>query len=148
MKLYLPIFIAVLIFSPLFNRQVHAEDKAMIIKLSFKDHKDVFAILDNNQAAQDFMAQLPLTLDMRDFAGTEKASDKLPKSLSIPEASKGHEPAPGDLAYFVPWGNLAIYYKNAEHHSGLVKIGQIKGDPFVFNVPGQIKLKIEKVENE
>jgi hypothetical protein len=148
MKLCLPILIALFILASLLNWQAYAEDKSMMIKIRFDNNKDVFAVLDDNPTSRDFMSLLPLTIDMRDFAGTEKASDELPKRLKVKENTKGHKPVAGDIAYFAPWGNLAIYYKNEKYHSGIVRMGQIEGDPSVFNTAGSIMLTIERVENE
>ena len=72
----------------------------------------VMATLDNNsQAAKDFIALLPLTLTLNDYNATEKVSD-LPRRLSTKDAPPGFDPSIGDIAYYAPWGNLAIFYKD------------------------------------
>lgn len=55
---------------------------------------------------------------------TEKVSD-LPKRLATSGAPPGADPQVGDIAYYAPWGNLAIYYRDFEYSSGLVKLGHI-----------------------
>lgn len=42
--------------------------------------------------------QLPLTLTLKDYAGTEKISD-LPKRLSTEGAPSGSDPSVGDITY-------------------------------------------------
>jgi hypothetical protein len=72
----------------------------------------------------DFISLLPLTLTLRDYAGTEKVSD-LPRRLSTADAPAGTDPDVGDITYYAPWGNLAIFYKDFGYSSGLVKLGSI-----------------------
>ena len=82
------------------------------------------ATLDDTAAANDFASLLPLTLTLEDYNRTEKISD-LPKKLSTQGAPAGVEPARGDIAYYAPWGNLAIFYKDFPYSRGLVKLGRI-----------------------
>lgn len=82
------------------------------------------AALNDSAAARDFAALLPLTLTLSDYVGTEKISD-LPKKLSTTGAPSGTAARAGDLTYYAPWGNLAIFYKDFGHAAGLVKLGEI-----------------------
>jgi hypothetical protein len=79
----------------------------------------------DNATSRDFLSLLPLTLTLRDYAGTEKVSDR-PRRLSTADAPAGADPAVGDIAYYAPWGNLAIYYRDFGYSSGLVKLGSIE----------------------
>lgn len=74
--------------------------------------------------SRDFMSMLPLTLTLRDFAGTEKVSD-LPRKLSTQGAPSGSDPSVGDITLYEPWGNLAIFYKDFGYASGLIILGRI-----------------------
>lgn len=65
------------------------------------------ATLDDNAATRDSVSLLPLSLTLRDHAGTEKVSD-LPRRLSTSGTPPGVDPELGELAYYAPWGNLAI----------------------------------------
>ncbi|MEU6656810.1 cyclophilin-like fold protein [Streptomyces sp. NPDC046900] len=80
------------------------------------------ATLNGSAAARDFAALLPLTLTLSDYAETEKVSD-LPQKLSTAGAPAGTAAEAGDLTYYAPWGNLAIFYKGFRHADGLVKLG-------------------------
>jgi hypothetical protein len=84
----------------------------------------VTATLDDNATAIDFVALLPLTLTLKDYNGTEKISN-LPKKLSTDDVPAGVDPSVGDIAYYAPWGNLAIFYKDFGYSRGLVKLGRI-----------------------
>ncbi len=83
------------------------------------------ATLDDNAATRDFVSLLPLNLTLRDYAGTEKVSD-LPRRLSTSGTPPGVDPEIGDLTYYAPWGNLAIFYRDFGYSSGLVKLGHIE----------------------
>lgn len=88
------------------------------------DGTRITATLDDNATSKDFASLLPLTLSLDDYNGTEKISD-LPKKLSTRGAPAGVDPAAGDIAYYAPWGNLAIFYKDFKYSDGLVKLGTV-----------------------
>jgi len=96
------------------------------------------ATLEDNAAARDFAAMLPLELTLTDYASTEKISD-LPKALSTQGSPSGMTPRAGDLTYYAPWGNLAIFYKGFQHASGLVRLGRLEGGVELMQRAGPIK---------
>lgn len=108
------------------------------------DGQVLTAKLEDSAAARDFAALLPLTLDLEDYAATEKIA-QLPRKLSTAGAPAGITPAIGDITYYAPWGNLAIFYKDFGHAAGLVKLGHIKGDIQVLSGRGMIRARIEAV---
>jgi|SRR5215216_506774 len=101
------------------------------------------AVLMDSKTTQDFVSLLPLTLTLEDYVGTEKISD-LPKRLSTEDAPSGSDPSVGDITYYAPWGNLAIFYRDAGYASGLVVLGKINTDVEALNVPGSVKVTISK----
>jgi hypothetical protein len=86
----------------------------------------VDATLNDSAAARDFAAQLPLTLNLTDFHQNEKIAD-LPRRLSTSGAPSGVHPRTGDLAYYAPWGNFALYYRDGSPSTGsdLVLLGHM-----------------------
>ncbi|MDQ0585674.1 cyclophilin-like fold protein [Streptomyces rishiriensis] len=88
----------------------------MKIRISI-DGTPVDATLNSSAAAQDFAAHLPLTLRLTDFHQNEKIAD-LPRRLSTSGAPSGVHPRTGDLAFYVPWGNLALYYRDGSPSPG------------------------------
>ena len=58
-------------------------------------------------------------------------------------ASDGIDPAVGDITYYAPWGNLAIFYKDFGYAKGLAKLGRIDSGIEAFSVPGSLKVTIE-----
>jgi hypothetical protein len=103
------------------------------------------ATLDDNVASRDFLSLLPLALTLTDYAATEKISD-LPRRLSTEGTPPGSEPAVGTLAYYAPWGNLALFYRDAGYASGLIRLGTITSGMDVLKQSGPLKVDIELLE--
>ncbi|MFA6040839.1 MAG: cyclophilin-like fold protein [Methylophilus sp.] len=109
--------------------------------------KSITATLNNSVASKDFISMLPISLKLEDFAKTEKIS-YLPRKLSLTGAASGYAPAVGDITYYAPWGNLAIFYKESKvgFARGLISLGKIDGDiNHLLGADGAI-LTIEKIE--
>ena len=81
---------------------------------------------------------------MNDYAATEKISD-LPRRLSTEGAPLGSDPSVGDIAYYSPWGNLALFYKDSGYASKLVKLGKLNSGAEALNRPGPLRATIEPV---
>jgi hypothetical protein len=97
--------------------------KTMNIRITVNDSV-VDAVLSDTPAAKDFLALLPLSLKLRDYASTEKVSD-LPSRLRTAGSPAGYQPSVGDITYYAPWGNLAIFYRSFDYAEGLIKLGKI-----------------------
>jgi hypothetical protein len=80
--------------------------------------------LERSAASADLLTLLPLTLAAEDYAGKEKIAH-LPRKLNTAGTHGGATPAAGELHYYAPWGNLALYYAGAPHDKGLVRLGRI-----------------------
>jgi hypothetical protein len=121
-----------------------AQGDSMKIRLKVGD-TILTATLIDSATTRDFMSLLPLTLTLKDYAGTEKISD-LPKRLSTESAPSGSDPSVGDITYYAPWGNLAIFYRDFGYSSGLVILGKIDSGIEALNVPGSVKVTIELIK--
>lgn len=119
---------------------------AMKVRIKIGE-KEVTATLKDGETARDFASLLPLTVTLEDYAHTEKISD-LPRRLSRDGAPSGSDPDVGDIAYYAPWGNLAIYYKDFGYSSGLIILGKIDRGVEAFNVPGSVKATIYRSYSE
>lgn len=104
----------------------------------------VVAALEDNASTRSFVAMLPLTLKLDDYAGTEKIA-YLPEKLDIGDAPEGITPRQGDFTYYGPWGNLAIFIKDFRHSAGLVRLGRILEGMDALRVPGTTEVTIERV---
>jgi hypothetical protein len=98
--------------------------------------------LNDSEAARDFASLLPLTLTLEDYNKTEKISD-LPKRLSTKGSPPGSDPDVGTIAYYAPWGNLAIFYKDFGYSNGLIILGKIDGGMESFNTSDAVKATIK-----
>lgn len=113
----------------------------MQIQLIF-EHQILYAILDDSAAARSFHALLPLELTLVDYASTEKVSD-LPKRLATQDEPKGYKPSVGDITYYAPWGNLALFYKRFSYANGLIRLGKIIDNVEFLERTKSITVRIE-----
>jgi hypothetical protein len=104
--------------------------------------REISAALNDSKAAKDFAALLPLTLTLEDYNSTEKIS-QLPRRLSTDGAPPGFDPSIGDIAYYTPWGNLAIYYRDFEYSTGLVSLGALASGADIFASSPSIQATFE-----
>jgi hypothetical protein len=111
------------------------------IKIKFEG-KSIPATLNESKAAQDFASLLPLSLTLEDYASTEKISD-LPKRLSTEGAPPGFDPSIGDITYYAPWGNLAIFYRDFAYSDGLVSLGTLDSGVELFASDGSVPVTFE-----
>jgi hypothetical protein len=126
------------------NRAKKERAESMKIRLKVGDKVHTATLIDS-ATTRDFISLLPLTLTLKDYAGTEKISD-LPKRLSTTEAPSGSDPSVGDITYYAPWGNLAIFYRDFGYSSGLVLLGKLDSGVEAFNVPGSVEVTVELIK--
>lgn len=48
----------------------------------------------------------------------------------------------GDVAYYAPWGNLALFHKGFRHSAGLVRLGRISHGVQRLAVPGRVAAEL------
>ncbi|WP_214475654.1 cyclophilin-like fold protein [Mesorhizobium sp. dw_380] len=118
------------------------EPTDMRITMTF-DGRTMTATLYDNPSARDFFAMLPLDLTIENYAHNEKIA-YLPRKLTEEGSGAFGNERPYDLCYFVPWGNLAMFY--AEYrHPGLIRLGRFDGGHGALHVPGKFPLHIERI---
>ena len=78
--------------------------------------------LANTKAAQALVTKLPLKLTLEDFGDTERIA-YLKSKLEVDDGA--YPPKAGDVAYYVPWGNLAFFRKDFRTSQHLLFIGKI-----------------------
>ena len=116
----------------------------MQIRLTVDD-TELTATLANNATAAALAAQLPLTLVLSDYNDAEK-SIELPERLPTDGAPDGIDPAPGDIAYFAPWGNLALYTGDAPYFAGIVELARLDGGTAALaGLPDGSPVRIERI---
>lgn len=100
------------------------------------------AQLANGRAAQDFYAMLPLVVDFEDYAGAESIG-RLPRKLDI-RGETDSAGRVGDINYYAPWGNLALFYQARGKAPGLVHLGTMHGGAQAVKALQGKGVKIEK----
>lgn len=118
-----------------------AETKTMKIRLTING-KSTTVTLDDNPTARDFRAMLPLNLTLEDYASTEKIA-YLPRKLSVQGAPAGIDPEIGDITYYAPWGNLALFYRDFGYSPGLIRLGRFDFGVDLLKPQGSLKVMIE-----
>ena len=116
---------------------------AMKIRLRI-DNKVLTATLADNKTARDFVSLLPLTLTMDDLFGREKFGH-LPRAISE-EGKRTHTYEIGEIAYWSPGPDVAIYYRNDGEKipdPGIIVIGKIDSGIGAFNIAGSVKVTME-----
>ena len=115
------------------------------IKLTINGSEEVLANLEDNVASREFLKMLPLTLTFEDFNNTEKIAN-IPSELNVDGLPSGYTPAVGDLAYYAPWGNISVFYKNFRYSNSLYKLGTLESESNIFgNMNEDFEVTIERV---
>lgn len=114
----------------------------MKIRLTIEGQVHSASLVDN-PTSRDFLALLPLTLELEDYNATEKIA-MLSSKLSSAEAPAGIMPSVGDITYYAPWGNVALFYKDFRYSKGLISLGRMEGDLTWLRSRGPLKALIER----
>ena len=118
------------------NKLIPTEGKITIGSKTLK------VIYDDNPTSQSLIKQMPFTVELKDYAGIEKIFYPK-KALSGKGAPKGADPEKGDIMYYEPWGDVAIFYKDFGYADGLIKLGRIEGDVDFLKESENIEAKFE-----
>lgn len=104
---------------------------------------DIIIKLNHNNAAKNFVNQLPLSLDFQDYSQTEKIAYP-PEEIDVSDTERGFQPQAGDFAIYAPWGNLALFYRDGEYASSLVPLGSVEsGEEWIAELDGAIQAEVE-----
>ncbi|MBY5903927.1 MFS transporter [Rhizobium leguminosarum] len=101
------------------------------------------ATLYDNPSARDLASLLPLDLNIEDFGGNEKIVH-LPRKLTEDASGPFTNERPGDLCYFKPWGNLALFYADYRW-DGLIRLGRFDNGFDALLVRGKYPVRIERI---
>jgi hypothetical protein len=103
----------------------------------------MLATLYDGPASRDFYAMLPLDLTIENYGPNEKIA-YLPRKLTEEGSGPFGNEQPYDLCYFMPWGNLAMFYADYEH-PGLIRLGRFDEGREALHVEGQFPLRVEAI---
>jgi len=119
----------------------------MKIRLTLDNSKAITATLIDGETTRDFVSLLPLTLTMNDLFGREKFAP-LPRTISA-EAKRTHTYEVGNVAYWSPGPDVAIFYRHDGQKipaPGIIVIGKIDSAVEALNVPGSVRVAFERLE--
>ena len=115
-------------------------DTVMQIRISDTDGQAIDFRLNDSPAAKSLYAQLPLTVGIENFGSNEKIFYP-PEKLEAGGTPMAEGPA-GTLAYYEPWGNVAIFYADCGGASGLYELGEaVSGIEWIGSLTGEITLE-------
>lgn len=112
------------------------------------DEQTLYAVLEDNSASRSLLNQMPMTLTFEDYNSTEKIAYPA-HELDTSDAPDNCDPDVGTLAYYKPWGNLCIFYRDFRASSGLVPLGRIEGDMTILShMNGSFSVLMEQEYDE
>lgn len=114
---------------------------AMRLHCRFAD-QDVSFLLQDNATSRDLVSLLPLDLTIEDFSSNEKLA-QLPRRLDETGRVPITDEAPGDLCYFLGWGNLAFFHAGYTYRDDLILLGRIEGGVAPLLVKGTYPLRLD-----
>ena len=106
------------------------------------DWGSVTAELTDNAATHSLVRMLPITIEMRDHLRQEKTGN-LPAPL--PEIERQLDFSAGTLGL---WGSddfVIYYHRGRVPLPGIVILGNVTGDVSIFDRPGSIAVRLERV---
>ena len=130
-------------------RHASLDKAANTIKLRLKvADRTITATLIDSEAARDFVSLLPLTLTMNDLFRREKFGH-LPRPIST-GGKRTHTYAVGEIAYWAPGPDVAVYYRDDGEeipNPGIIVIGRMDSGVEVLDVPGSLRVTIEALDS-
>ncbi len=106
--------------------------------------REMIATLYDNPSARDFASMLPMNLEIDDFGSNEKIA-QLPRRLTHEGQEPFSDERPYDLCYYMPWGNLAMFYDDY-NHPGLIRLGRFEEGYRALHVRGKFPLLVERIQ--
>lgn len=103
------------------------------------------ALLEND-AAKSLIEKLPLEVSFEDYGSTERIA--YPNGgLSTGGAPRRTTPVRGDITYYAPWGNLAVFIHDFRLSEGLVPLGHMDDKAVdALKTSGKAKVRFERLE--
>ena len=118
----------------------------MQVKITSRGRTATFQLYDT-VAAKQFYDQLPLKLDLTNFRDAQWMFYP-PAKLSVTAREAYHDGKRGELSYYAPWGNLALFYRDFGYSSGLIKLGSIDSGVEALDHPGPLTVTIESIRED
>lgn len=115
------------------------QGEKMKISVTSKGNTTVFE-LNNSDASKELYEQLPLEIAVENFGNNEKIFYP-PEKLSTNKTPMANAKN-GTLAYYAPWGDVVMFYKDFGSTNDLYELGKvISGTEHISSMSGIIKIE-------
>ena len=125
----------------------HRQADTMKIRLTVNG-KALTATLIDNETTRDFISLFPLTLTMEDLFRREKFAH-LPRAISK-EGKRAHTYEVGDIAYWSPGPDVAIFYRHDGQripNPGIILLGKLDSGAEALDATGSVQVRFERLES-
>ena len=110
------------------------------VEASDGTYRTVFE-LNGTPASESLVGMLPFSAEVKDYGSNEKIFDP-PGALSEAVGLERDCPA-GSIAYFSPWGNVALYSGSAPAYPGLYYMGYAsEGADQIGSLSGTVRFRL------
>jgi len=138
-KQILVVFVGLMIWALFAYSNAAEKEAAMKISVKSNGKTTVFE-LNNSPAARDLYSQLPLSIKIEDYSDNEKIFYP-PRKLNTADTPTADARA-GTLAYYAPWGDVVMFYKDFGSASGLYELGHVtSGGEYITEMSGTIQIE-------
>nr|WP_286167049.1 cyclophilin-like fold protein [Clostridium sp. D33t1_170424_F3] len=111
----------------------------LLVQVQTNDSDAILFRLNDSTAASSLYRQLPLAVQIEDYAGSEKIFHP-PEKLDVSNTPLAQGPA-GTLAYYEPWGDVVFFYAACKGASGLYELGEaVSGAELIPTLSGEIRI--------
>lgn len=102
------------------TNESNEEEETMQISVKSSEYEIIYE-LNDSKAAKELYAQLPLTMGAEPFSNNEMTFYP-PKKLSVNNTPLSGG-AIGSLSYYVPWGDVVMFYAPCSPNGSLYELG-------------------------
>ena len=120
----------------------NASEKQMTMKVRVKANGNTTVFeLNSCPAGRDLYAQLPLSITVENYSNNEKIFYP-PKKLNTADTPPADCGRAGILAYYVPWGDVVMFYRGFSSAPGLYELGHVtSGSEHIPEMSGTIQVE-------
>ena len=103
------------------------------------------ALLEND-ATKSLIEKLPLEVSFEDYGSTERIAYP-DGGLTVGGAPRRTTPVRGDITYYAPWGNVAVFVHDFRLSEGLVPLGHMDDKAVdALKTSGKAKVRFERLK--
>lgn len=118
------LFLGVIIMAALIADKVTAEETGKKMKINIQSNGiNIVYELNGSNASKDLCNLLPLKIKVEDYGAKEKIFYP-PERLNITDTPLASAKK-GTLAYYAPWANVVMFYKDFGEGEGLYELGKV-----------------------